>query len=252
MMWWLALFFLQQPLDMTTEQSNPYTSAADVEQGKKLYGGRCAGCHGPSGDGGKGANLAVAVLPRGAGDRDLYRVIRYGIAETEMPGSLVPEREVWQLAAFVRTLGRVKSETATGDPKRGEALVQGKAGCLSCHAIGLAGGRMGPALNDVGARRSPGYLRAKLQDPASDIPEQFRLVELKTHKGQKISGVRLAEDSYSIQVMDFGDKLHSLWKEDLAECKVERRTPMPGYRDRLNAGELNDVVAYLLGLRGNR
>ncbi len=250
MLWCLALFFLQQPLDMTTAETNPYTTKADVDQGKRLYGGRCAGCHGPAGDGGKGANLAVAILPRAGNDRNLYRVIRYGLPETEMPGSLMPEREIWQIAGFVRTLGRVQSEAPVGDAKRGESLTGGKGGCLQCHGIGVAGGRMGPALDDVGARRSPAYLRNKIMDPAGDVPEWFRLVALKTPDGKKISGVRLAEDSWSIQVLDFGDRIHSFWKQDLADLKVERRTPMPSYRDRFSAGELNDVVAYLVGLRG--
>jgi putative heme-binding domain-containing protein len=254
MTWWLALFFLQQPqaLDMTTAESNPYTSEADVQQGKKLYAGRCAGCHGPAGDGGKGANLAVAVLPRAQGDRDLYKVIRYGIPETEMPSFLLAEREVWQIAAFVRTLGRVQHEALTGDPKRGELLVSGKGGCLRCHAIGLTGGRMGPALNDVGARRSPAYLRGKLRDPSAEVPEWFRLVELKTRNGDRISGVRLSEDTWSIQLRDFEDRLHSFWKQDLVEFKAERRTPMPSYGGQFSAAELDDLVAYLVGLRGGQ
>lgn len=254
MIWWTALFFFQQPqaLDMTTAMANPYTSEGDVAQGKKLYGGRCAGCHGPAGDGGKGANLAVAVLPRGAADRDLYRVIRFGLAETEMPSSLMPEREIWQVTAFVRTLGRLQGGTVPGDSKRGAALVSGKGECLRCHAIGITGGGMGPALNDVGSRRSPVYLLGKLTDPAGDVPEQFRLVELKTRGGTQVSGVRLSEDTWSIQVKDFRDRIHSFWKEDLAELKVERRTPMPSYRDRFNADEMRDVVAYLAGSRGSR
>ncbi|MEP6540475.1 MAG: c-type cytochrome, partial [Bryobacteraceae bacterium] len=246
MIWWAALFFLQhQALDMTTATANPYTSPGDVEQGKRLYGGRCAGCHGPAGDGGKGANLAVAVLPRGASDRDLYSVIRYGLAETEMPSSLMPEREIWQVAAFVRTLGKLQSETISGDAKRGEALVTGKGRCLRCHAIGVTGGRMGPALSDVGARRSPGYLRGKLVNPSAEVPELFRLVELKTRKGAAVTGVRLSEDTWSVQVLDFGDRIHSFWKEDLAELKLERRTPMPASAGRLTADEVNDIVAYL-------
>ena len=66
----LPLLFFQQPLvlDLPNIDKNPYTSSADLEQGKKLYGGRCAGCHGPAGDGGKGANLGVPVLPRASDD----------------------------------------------------------------------------------------------------------------------------------------------------------------------------------------
>jgi putative heme-binding domain-containing protein len=254
MTWWFALLFFQQPqaLDMTTAESNPYISPADVEQGKKLYAGRCAGCHGPAGDGGKGANLAVAVLPRGGTDRNLYSVIRYGLQETEMPGSLMAEREIWQVAAFVRTLGRVQGEATIGDAKRGEKLINGKGGCLRCHAIGMAGGRMGPALNDVGSRRSPAYLRGKLMDPASDVPEFFRVVELQRRNGERVSGIRLAEDTWSIQVRDFSDGVHSFWKDDVTGLKVERRTPMPSYRGQLNESELNDVVAYLMGLRGGQ
>ena len=156
------------------------------------------------------------------------------------------------MAAFVRTLGRVQSEAPSGNAKRGRELVTGKAGCLRCHTIGAEGGRLGPALADVGTRRGLSYLRGRLLDPAADVPEQFRVVDLKTKKGEQVSGVRISEDTWSIQVRDFSDKLHSFWKEDLSELKVERRTPMPSYKAQLDAGELNDVVAYLVGLRGDQ
>src|SRR5690242_12643761 len=122
MIWVYALLFFQQPLplDLPTVEKNPYTTEADVDQGKKLYAGRCAGCHGPAGNGGKGANLAVPVLPRGTTDLSLYKVIRYGIPETEMPSFNMAPREIWQLSAFVRTLGRIAAETVEGDPARGK------------------------------------------------------------------------------------------------------------------------------------
>jgi cytochrome c oxidase cbb3-type subunit 3 len=254
MIWLAALFFFQQPqmADIQPGDKNPYTTPADVAQGKKLYGGRCAGCHGPEGDGGKGANLAVPVLPRAAQNSSLYLVIRYGIPETEMPSSLMTPREIWQVAAFVQTLGRLSAEAVAGDAARGSQLVHGKGGCVQCHAIGLEGGRTGPALTDIGVRRGPSHLRAKLLDPARDIPDQFRLVELRTRDGQAISGVRLNEDSWSIQVRGFDDKLHSFWKQDLTQLKVERRTVMPSYREKFDDRELNDIIAYLAGLRGGQ
>lgn len=247
---WIALFFLQPAILDVPAESNPYTTEADLAQGKKLYAGRCAGCHGPSGDGGKGANLAVPVLPRAAQDRALYLVIRYGIPETEMPSSLMSPREIWQVAAFVRTLGRLGQEAVSGNAHDGQQIVMGKGGCLQCHSIGLEGGRMGPALTDVGVRRSPGHLRAKLLEPSSDIPEQFRTVELTTKNGQTLSGIRLNEDSWSVQVRGHDGQLHSFWKTDLTQLKVERRTLMPSYRNRLTSQEINDVVTYLSSLRG--
>ena len=47
MLWWASLLLFQlPPLDIPDR--NPNTSAADIEQGKRLYMGRCAGCQSPS------------------------------------------------------------------------------------------------------------------------------------------------------------------------------------------------------------
>lgn len=254
MICWATLLLLQLPqlLDLPVPEKNPYTSPADLALGKKIFAGRCAGCHGPAGDGGKGANLAVAILPRSGDDRSLYRIIRYGLPETEMPGSNLTPAEIWQVAAFVRTLGSVQGEVASGDPNRGRELVAGKAGCLRCHALGVEGGRLGPPLTDIGQRRGPAYLRERILDPSKAVPDQFRLVELKTNTGQSVSGIRLNEDGFSIQLRDLNGNLHSFWKQDLVEVKEERRTLMPSYRGRLDDREVNDVVAYLAGLKGGQ
>jgi cytochrome c oxidase cbb3-type subunit III len=248
---WLALLFLQQPLDLPNVKSNPNTSAPDIQMGKRLYAGRCAGCHGPAGNGGKGANLAAPSLSRASEDLGLYRVIRYGIPETEMPGSNMAPREIWQVAAFVRTLGQVSQGGAiSGDPRRGEQLLRGKGGCLQCHRVGMEGGSMGPVLTDVGRRRGPDYLRAKLLDPEGNLPDDFRMVELTTLDGRKLRGVRMNEDTWSIQLRDTAGDLHSLWKQEVRDLALRRQTPMPSYRPVLSTGETNDVVAYLAGLRG--
>ncbi len=254
MIWWVTLFLFQPPqiIELPNVDKNPFTSQADVEMGKKLFAGRCAGCHGPSGDGGKGANLGVPVLPRASEDLSLYKVIRYGLPETEMPPSFMAPKEVWQVAAFVRTLGQIRREPLTGDSARGGQLVRGKGGCLQCHVVGKEGGLMGPSLSDVGIRRSAAHLRGKLLDPAGDIPDQFRLVELTPRSGPRISGIRLNEDTWTIQLRDFGGKFHSFTKQDLTNLKAEKRTPMPSYRGRFDAAEINDVVAYLAGLRGQQ
>ena len=254
MSWWIALLFFQLPLqmDLPNVERNPHTTEADIAQGKKLYAGRCAGCHGLNGDGGKGANLAVSVLPRATTDLALYRVARYGLPETEMPATMMAPREVWQIAAFVRGLGAAGASGSTnGDPNRGKQLMATKGGCLQCHAVGLEGGRLGPSLTDIGARRGPGHLRAKLLDSPANIPDDFRMAAITTRDGRKIEGIRLNEDTDSIQIRDFAGTLHSQWKKDLIAHKVERRTPMPSYGGKLGAQEINDVVAYLSSLRGS-
>jgi cytochrome c oxidase cbb3-type subunit III len=251
MLWFTALLLFQQGvLDLPNVDKNPHTSAEDIAIGKKLYGGLCAGCHGPAGDGGKGTNLASAVLPRAQNDLGLYRVIRYGLPDTEMPAHNRTPREIWQISAYVRSLGNIQGERTSGSPKRGSELLKGKGGCLQCHVAGGTGGHLGPPLDGVGRRRSATYLRTKLVDPGKELAGNFAVVQLSTQSGQKLSGVRLNEDTWSIQVRDMSSKIHSLWKEDLSELKVEQKTLMPSYRDRLTPQELEDIVAYLAHMRG--
>jgi cytochrome c oxidase cbb3-type subunit III len=249
-LWAVLLLFQQQPLELPDVAANPYTSNNDIALGKKLYGGRCAGCHGPGGDGGKGTNLATSVLPRAQSDLALYRVIRYGLPDTEMPSHNMTQREIWQISAFVRTLGQADQSALSGNPARGGELLKGKGGCLQCHVVNGEGGHLGPSLSDVGRMRSAAYLRAKLLEPDKDLSGNFALVRLTTPAGKKLSGIRMNEDTWSIQVRDMSGGLHSFWKQDLSDLKVESRTLMPSYRDRLSADELNDIVACLVGLRG--
>jgi hypothetical protein len=61
------------------------------------------------------------------------------------------------------------------------------------------------------------------------------------------------EDPFTIQVRDLNDGLHSFLKQELIEARKEvRKSPMPSYRNVLSEGELADVIAYLLSLRGMR
>ena len=63
--------------------------------------------------------------------------------------------------------------------------------------------------------------------------------------------MRVNEDSFTIQIRDFADQIHSLKKQELRSLEYEpEETPMPSYRDKLSAGEVDDLVAYLANLRG--
>jgi putative heme-binding domain-containing protein len=240
----LLLLFQHVVLDGGAAQKNPHTTSADIALGQKLYQGRCAGCHGPEGDGGKGTNLATPVLARAQTDASLYRIIRFGIPDSEMPSHNMTPREIWQIAAFVRTLGARGSDLAGGDHARGEALVRGKGACLSCHVLNGQGGHSGPPLTGIATRRSPSYLRTKLADPTRDLGN-FRQVRLVTREGKAITGIRMNEDTWSIQLRDGNGSLHSFWKDRLKDLTVEARTLMPSYKTTLSEQELNDIVAYL-------
>lgn len=233
--------------------------------GERRFQASCASCHGPGGEGARGPTLLVPRLARAPDRPTLMKLISRGIPGTEMPGNRMPPRELAQLAAFVEGLGRRPPEKVPGDPGRGAALYRGKGGCPTCHTIAGEGGALGTDLTDVGMRRGGRYLRTALLEPEADVPRStssyrsdasittnFLQVRATTADGRQLQGVRVNEDTFSIQIRDVSNQVHSLWKAELRELgKDWGRSPMPSYKEALTAAETDDLVAYLLSLRGD-
>jgi len=238
----------QDPAEATRK---PVTTPEDLAAGERIYRIQCAYCHGTQGEGGRGATLARPRLLHAPDDQAMFQAIARGIPDSEMPGHWFTAREIWQVVAFVRTLGRLAPQKISGDPASGEKLYAGKGGCARCHTVGGRGGAIGPDLSDIGARRSVNYLREALLKPESAVPADFLQVEVAARGGVRITGVRLNEDAFSIQIRDLSGRFRSFWKSELAELNKQRgKSPMPSYQGFLTAAELDDVIAYLDSQRG--
>jgi putative heme-binding domain-containing protein len=227
-------------------------SAEDLARGKQLFVGHCALCHGIDGAGDRGPALNQPKLRRAAGDQALFLLIKNGIQGTEMPDAWqMTDREIWQVAGYVRALGRTAVTKLPGDPAKGKALYDSK-GCAACHIVHGRGESLGPELTDIGARRSAAYLRLALTDPGASVPEGFLVVNVITRDRQTVRGIRANEDSFTIQLRDASGVFHSYRKSDLAEFNKESGASlMPSYRA-LTASEIDDLVVYLAGLRGEQ
>jgi len=250
---WTAVWLLAVQMTVSgAPTERPKVTAQEVARGRALFEAQCAYCHGAGGDGGRGANLARPVLRHAPTDEALFRVVNRGIPGTGMPGNAMSARETWQIVAFVRSLGRVSRQPLPGDAASGAQVYQAN-GCASCHTIQGRGGAFGPDLTDGGVRTSPAFLRESLLDPGADVPAGFMQVRAVTREGQRLTGVRVNEDPFSVQFRDAAGVLYSFFKNELTEfAKEEGRTPMPGYRGRLTATALDDLVAYLVSLEGSR
>jgi cytochrome c oxidase cbb3-type subunit III len=225
----------------------------DIAAGELLFQNHCALCHGRDGGGGRGPVLAQQKLRRAADDTSLIKVIQEGIHGTEMPGAWqLDERELRQVAAYVRSLSRVAVKAVPGNAVHGAELYSSK-GCAGCHVIKGQGGVMGPELTGIGLRRSIAYLREAILDPGAAMPDKFMQVRVVNADGTTVTGVRLGEDSFAIQIRDYTGRLHSYWKRDLKEIVKDRgKSPMPAYKDKLTDSELQDLIAYLASLREDR
>jgi len=227
---------------------------SDLAAGRRIFDAQCAWCHGANGTGGTGPGLQRPTLGHAANDAALVQIVRNGIPGTEMPSFAIAltDRMAWQTAAYVRSLGRVRPGPQPGDPQRGAALYE-SSGCASCHVVKGRGGPLGPELTRVGALRGAPYLRDALVTPAAAHPPGYLVVRAVKADGSEIRGVRVNEDVFWILIRDGGGAVHTLEKSTLA--KVERELEaslMPSYASRLSGAELDDLVAYLASLRGER
>jgi cytochrome c oxidase cbb3-type subunit III len=243
------------PLLLFLSQANPAPAVPrfDLARAKRVFDTSCAGCHGPEGRGGKGPSLAVPKLRHARTDEDLGQIILLGIPGTEMPPSWYLGVEGVTLAVvYVRMLGaNATPPHVAGDVVKGQELFRGKGGCAGCHTIGAEGRAYGPDLSDIGARRSATGLRESLTDPNAAAGEGFVPVRAVTRQGEKVSGIRLNEDNFTIQILEPSGLLHSFRKSALSELQ-ERPTEstMPSFKTIFSEGELQNLVAYLSSLRG--
>ena len=242
-------------------QEAPEVTEAGLARGEMLYQAHCGRCHGMLGQGGEGPSLARPTLSRAPDHPSMVEVIRRGIPGTGMPGTrsnLLPDLEVDLVAAHVLSLGKGTVVEITGDAARGGELFSTAGDCYSCHVIEGRGTGIGPELTGIGLRRGVEYLYASLREPESELPISRRgilrgfrgylPVRAVTHDGRVITGMRVNEDDFTIQLRSILGRTVSLRKEDLAQLEKQfDHSLMPAVEDMTEA-DIDDLVAYLAGL----
>jgi cytochrome c oxidase cbb3-type subunit III len=224
---------------------------ADIEYGAQLYSGHCVVCHGERGDAMPGANLGAGKFRHAETDRDLTNVIRNGVPSTAMAPSAYTESELGALVAFLRNMASVSlTDVKLGDAARGRALFVGKGACISCHRVGTEGPRAAPDLTSIGAIRTAATLQRSLLDPNTALLPINRPVRIVLRDGRVMTGRRLNEDTFTVQILDSNARLVSLDREQIRDYVVSDAATMPSYATSLGDAERADLVAYLLSLKG--
>jgi putative heme-binding domain-containing protein len=222
-----------------------------ITNGGAMFRNRCAGCHGPDARGYLGPDL-TGIWAAGGSDARIFEIVRRGIPGTDMAPAdpeRVPDRDIWQILAYLRTMSAVPTAPPTGDAENGERLF--RANCSSCHRVNGRGGQLGPDLSRIGASRPRAGLLSKLRGKIDAIRPEYEPVTLVTRDGERIRGVKKNEDEFSIQIMDTRERLQGFLKANLAEVTTDKQSLMPVYGpDRLNDRDLDDLLRYLAALQG--
>jgi cytochrome c oxidase cbb3-type subunit 3 len=226
--------------------------AQDHNSGKSLFRSNCAFCHGVTGVGGRGPSLVTARVAQGISDADLERIIQKGIAGTSMPAfESIDGDDLNKLIGHIRSLSSSGAVAAPviGDARHGAQVYAANA-CGACHRVGESGGDYGPNLTRIGGARSTEYIRQSISEPSADIPPEFEGVTIVTAQEKKLTGVRVNEDTFSIQLRLQDGKFALYKKSELKSVSYEKKSPMPAY-EKLPAKDLQDLLAYLDTLRGS-
>ncbi|MDE3169351.1 MAG: c-type cytochrome [Acidobacteriota bacterium] len=246
----------------TAAQGDPteHMTPQDINDGKLNFQGSCGECHGVDASGGVGPNLHGVVRKRGP--QGVFSIIRNGLPGTAMaPVSSLNDKRAWQVVAYLKTLGPEPGETTVnGDPAKGKELFASN-GCAACHEVDGKGGAIGPPLTGIGSARSPKYLDEVLVDPGKNPPADpalpdrrmwtgYLMTKVVTKDGKTFTGVRVNEDSFVIVLRDMAGSYHTINKADVQSIDKEfGKSYMPSF-SRLSQQQRNDLVAYLMTLKG--
>lgn len=200
----------------------------------------------------EGAKLPAAIATAGvqkasaaAGDtKALIDALTKAGGIQPLNQSMTPE----QLTAL---LAEVKT---SGDPVRGEAIYRRQQLiCTTCHAIGGAGGVVGPDMVSIGASAQPDYLVESLLNPSAKIKEGYHTTLITTKSGGVFSGFLVSQNERELILRDAAGKPQTIPAADVATREQSPVSLMPpGLTASLRRDEFVDLVRFLseLGKEG--
>ncbi|MCP4788244.1 MAG: sorbosone dehydrogenase [Fuerstiella sp.] len=145
-----------------------------------------------------------------------------------------------ELAALL-TLAR-ESVTAA----EGEAVYRNeKLGCLKCHAIGGAGGKVGPDMVSLGGSAQPDYLLESLLKPNAKVKENYHTVVVVTTAGKLLSGVQVNQSKQEVVIRTAEDRLVTINRSDIEEMAPGVSLMPEGQVDSLTDVEIASLVRFL-------
>jgi putative heme-binding domain-containing protein len=165
------------------------------------------------------------------------------MAAVRTAGGLDALANAWTPEAMAALVAKVKAE---GDPVRGELQFRSLA-CSQCHAIGGAGGLLGPDLSSIGGSAQVDYLVESILQPAKAVKEGYHSIIVETSDLETFSGVKIQENDTTMVLRDVNGE-HTIYKDKIDNIE-EGTSLMPvGLADSMLENELADLVSFLSSL----
>ncbi len=180
--------------------------------------------------------------------RDMLRALREsGLASPELEGR-------------IRSAGNISSRKSLTAEQRAALLEKASAasaadgelvfrneqlGCLKCHAIGGAGGLVGPDMVSLGASAQPDYLLDSLLDPNAKVKENYNTSVVVKTDGKVVSGIRIQESETAVTLRTAENTIVTIPKTEIEETVAGVSLMPEGLIDTLTEDELSSLVKFL-------
>jgi len=151
----------------------------------------------------------------------------------------ITDEEIHQIAYVV----------TKADPVRGEKIYRRKElGCVLCHAIGGAGGKVGPDMTSLGASTVTDYVVESVLVPNKKVKEGYHSIQLTTKDSQELSGTLMRETNEELILRDVTNKEVSVPKKNVESRKIGGSLMPAGLVDLLSPAERLDLFRFLIEL----
>jgi len=194
------------------------------------------------------ASLAGIELPTATARQMLQIVRESGRTYPELEQAIITAGNVTSRAAMspeatqqILALAANSSSAVHGE----DVFRREKLGCLKCHAIGGAGGLVGPDILSLGASAQPDYILQALLKPNAKVKENYHTVVVVTEEGKVISGIQVRESDQELVLRSAENELIRIPKDSIDE-KANGVSLMPeGLVDLLTDQDLAALVRFL-------
>jgi putative heme-binding domain-containing protein len=133
-----------------------------------------------------------------------------------------------------------------GAAAQGELLFRRKdIGCVNCHAIGGAGGKVGPDLTSIGASAPVDYLIESVFYPNRKIKEGYHSVLIETKDGEELSGILVRENGEQLVLRNAIDQEIMIPKNTIKTRTLGNSLMPSGLVDSLSTTQQLDLFKFL-------
>lgn len=199
-----------------------------------------------------GEVLEGAELPTDVAAEALRVASVRGVAE-EITGAL-------QKAGNVQRMDRQLTEEelremivkvgTDGDPFRGQRIYRRtELQCVVCHAIGGAGGVIGPDLISLGASAPVDYIIESMLEPSAVIKEGYHMTVVTTDGGEVFAGGLVLDGDQEVVIRDAAGVEHTIPTARVTSKTISPVSMMPpGLTNNLREDEFIDLIRFMAEL----